>query len=438
MKTAAVIAEYNPFHNGHAYQLREIRRLTGADAIVVAMSGDFVQRGEPALVNKHVRTQMALLGGADAVYELPVRFATGSAEYFARGAVHLIAGLGCVDYLCFGAECDDLPLLQAIASLLNEEPDDYRSVLQNALKQGLSYPAARQEAVLAALRSDTLTGSELSCDEQELRLILSSPNNILAIEYLKALERLPQGSTPQPVLIRRVGSGYHETALQTGYASATAVRSYLQQESARYSDLRSWIPDASAEVLIQTLKQVPSLTSDDLSAMLHYRLLMGGGWKDYASCFDVPEALARRIERLQPSYTDFDTFVQELKTKNITELTIQRALLHLLLQLPKNTSDSTVSFEDALYGRLLGFRTASSDLLARIRRSAVIPLITKFADAEDILQHFEDHTDLQKTSALQLLYETKKATALYHAVTLQLLSDAEPAYIEEKQPVIRI
>ena len=213
MKIVGLIAEYNPFHNGHRYHIEQAKKITGADHAVVVMSGDYVQRGIPACMPKRLRAEMALKCGASAVFELPVCYATGSAELFAEGAVSLLDRLGIVDTLVFGSECNDLESLSQIADLLVEEPELYRTVLRFHLKNGASYPMARQEAVSACLR-----GNHCS-------FLLNDPNNILGIEYLKALKR--QKSRIIPYTIARRGAHYHDPDLHDSYSSASAIRSLL-------------------------------------------------------------------------------------------------------------------------------------------------------------------------------------------------------------------
>ena len=169
MKIAGLITEYNPFHNGHLYHIQKAKELTDADYLIVIMSGDFVQRGDPAILPKDVRTQMALQCGASLVLELPVRYATGSAEFFAFGAVSLLDALGCVDFLCFGSECGEIEKLLSLAQFLLEEPASFKEALQASLKSGLSYPVARKKAALQTL------------NDQALCNILNEPNNILGI-----------------------------------------------------------------------------------------------------------------------------------------------------------------------------------------------------------------------------------------------------------------
>ena len=215
MKIAAVIAEYNPFHNGHAYQLHEIRRQTGADFILVMMSGDFVQRGAPACIDKYARCRMALNAGADMVCELPIYGALGSAEIFAESAVSLLNHLGCIDYLCFGAETIAPSLFDAIIPILSDEPEEYKSLLQTGLKNGMNFPAARSQALCSLL------GDARCCG------ILNQPNNILAIEYMKALYKSKSRIRPFP--IKRSGAGYHSTDITAGFSSATAIRRQLSE-----------------------------------------------------------------------------------------------------------------------------------------------------------------------------------------------------------------
>lgn len=288
MKIAGVIAEYNPFHNGHKYQLEEIRRRTGADYIIAAMSGDFVQRGTPAILDKYTRTQMALSEGADLVLELPFLYATASAEMFALGGVSLLQHTGITDLLCFGAETDNIALLEQLSEILAAEPEGYRKRLREELTEGLSFPAAREKALLGYLgslsgdypgnfsdadlknRSDAerkrlsdaermeladaerigLANAErMGLSDANLRFLLHGSNNLLAIEYLKQLYQMKKEAsstssrTMQPVLIQRKGDAYNSSEISTCYASATAIRKLLKPSdsdiTADASDLHS-------------------------------------------------------------------------------------------------------------------------------------------------------------------------------------------------------
>lgn len=175
MKIVGLITEYNPFHNGHLYHMQKAKEITGADSVIAVMSGNYVQRGAPAIMPKHLRAEMALEAGIPLVLELPVCYASGSAEYFADGAISLFEKLGCIDSICFGSECGDYYLLEKVAHVTADEPEAYKQTLQDALKQGLSFPLARQAALKAYFQDPSLDD------------ILEQPNNILGIEYIKAL-----------------------------------------------------------------------------------------------------------------------------------------------------------------------------------------------------------------------------------------------------------
>ena len=216
MKITGIIAEYNPFHNGHEYHIKKALEVTGSDAALILMSGDFVQRGAPAVMPKHLRAEAALKGGASIILELPVCYACGSAEFFARGAVSLFDSLGCIDSICFGSECGDIKRLYQIAEIFAKEPEDFRKILKEYLHQGLSFPSARQKA-LAKYSHDS-----------SLAEILALPNNTLGIEYLKAIHQLH--SSLHAYTIDRCESDYHDTELSANYSSASAIRQLFSTE----------------------------------------------------------------------------------------------------------------------------------------------------------------------------------------------------------------
>ncbi|MDE6568298.1 MAG: nucleotidyltransferase family protein [Lachnospiraceae bacterium] len=366
MKAVGIIAEYNPFHLGHEYQIKQIRRQTGAEHIVVVMSGDFVQRGTPAWTDKFLRTQMALAGGADMVFELPVHFATASAENFAYGAVSLLHQLGFIDGLCFGSECGDLDALSAIARYLVEQEDLVQQKMQKQLSCGYTYPAARAELLveafpdLPAIYPDLLTGS----------------NNILAIEYLKALYRLESSITP--ITIARQGSDYHDTTIEQNYPSASAIRSYYAKTNSLPTH---GIPAQIRALLEQNPSRFP-VTVDDLSDMLYYKLR---SMDDSAlSIMDVTHELWQRIQKQLPHFQTVSQFTERVKSRQYTQTRIQRVFLHLLLNLQPVSGY-------AAYARLLGLRHSHSSLL---RRDRTIPIITKVADAVSTLSSHDAVTQL--------------------------------------------
>lgn len=373
IKTAGIIAEYNPFHNGHQYQIEEIRRQTGADFVIAAMSGDFVQRGEPAIFDKYTRTRMALCGGADLVVELPALFATSSAEDFAACGVSLLGSLG-TDFLCFGSESGNLIHLQKAAEILSEESAIWQPLLQTYLKQGETYPSARSLAVAE------LTG------DPGLSTLLAAPNNILSVEYLKALKQ--QGSSMIPVTIRRRGCGYHDTECSVPYASASAIRLLLSQSAVLESaeTLRMQIPPAVFEALLEEGALAKPVFADDLSELLQFRLLSAVHRQEDLSRFlDFSSELAARLTRQVLHFAPFSEQILQLKTKGYTYTRVSRALLHLLLDITKEQSSQAKGLGYAPYARILGFKKSAGPLLSHLRRQSRIPLITKTADAKKLL-----------------------------------------------------
>lgn len=370
MQVNGIIAEYNPFHNGHKYQLEESRRRTCAGYTIIAMSGNFVQRGAPALLDKHSRAEMALRCGADLVLELPTLYASSSAEYFASGAVALLDKLGVVTHLCFGSECGDVTLLTQIANILADEPAEYSAALKRFMQQGYSYPNARVNALM-----------QLYPFLEGHWQVFSSPNNILAIEYLKALHR--RKCTIQPVTTKRTGAGYHDRQTDKEICSALALRQALYAGSAP-SQLCYHMPAEAGQILADRLSRNRLLRLNNFSSMLHYKLLLerDHGFQDY---LDVSADLSARIQNRLGEYTNFDSFCDVLKTKEMTYNRISRCLLHILLDITKADMDMGRAMDYVPYARILGFRKGSEPLLSAIKEKSSIPLVSKLADAEDLL-----------------------------------------------------
>ena len=391
MKVAGIIAEYNPFHNGHAYHIEEVRKKTGADYIIAIMSGNFVQRGGPAIVDKYTRTKMALLGGADLVIELPVVAATASAETFARCGVAILNSIGVVTHLGFGCETDDLELLHALANLFVEEPKEYQELLSSYLKEGLSYPAARAKAAgeyFQKFVADTSITNRNSThnvyadgiidNTLNIEATLNNPNNILAIEYLKALKQI--NSTIKPCPILRQGNHYHDEDLSGSISSATAIRRNmleLEVSTMEYENLLlKYIPQICLDILLESLKLCPPIIENDFSSLLHYKLYLEQN--DFRNYSDVKDDLANRILNLQESYVSFTVFIDEIKTKNMTYTNVSRALLHILLDIKKSHMNDLTSSNYAPYIRVLGFRKSSSLLLNKLKNSS-IPVVAQLA-----------------------------------------------------------
>lgn len=412
MKVTGIIAEYNPFHRGHKYQIDYCKKELGADYVIVAMSGDYVQRGTPALLSKHVRAEMALRCGADLVLEMPVSVSTASAEAFAMGGVSMLDGLHIVDSLCFGSEYGEVSALMELAEILVEEPEEYRQLLKEFLSNGLSFPSARCQALTEYFKNPhNFTGDDfdgvLTPLLNQIVQILNSPNNILGIEYCKALLRLK--SNIKPVTLKRQGMGYHETLAETDgsdrfsctdgstFASASAIRELLKATLTpeTISRIASQVPDEISLLLASSLQRNGFLTEDALDPLLSYCILKENA-DSFCSYLDVSRDLAERIMNRSNELNGFLQAASFLKTKELTQSRIQRALLHIILGIRE--VPATVP-----YARVLGFRRESSALLKEIKDSSSIPLITKLADANSLLDE----------SGRSLLYETVFSSNLY-------------------------
>lgn len=402
-RVVGIIAEYNPFHCGHAFHLQEARRISGASFCVVAMSGDFVQRGAPAIFDKYTRARMALLAGADLVVELPPMFATASAEDFAACGVALLDRLGVVGSLCFGSEWGSLPLLWELARILAEEPEEVATRIKGHTAAGLSYPRARQLAVSSFLSHSPQTQSAAET-------ILSSPNNILGIEYCKALIR--RGSAMEPLTIPRAGKGYHDGTLSDtchAYSSATALRRVLLQErrfhraegapcfpSPVLSPVPSPVPPPSCTELLAgqippsclaTAEEAFPLSPGDFSSLLSCRLLdLSRQGVPLDRFVDVSPELAARIGKQSLDFSPFEEKAAALKTRQYTYSRVSRSLIHILLHMTDDAFRRRKESDYVSYARVLGFRREAAPLLSAIKRASSLPLITGAARARRILQ----------------------------------------------------
>lgn len=342
MKAAGIICECNPFHSGHAHLIAEARRLSGADFIVAVMSGDFVQRGEPAIFDKYTRTRQVLQGGADMVFELPVRFCLSSAGDFAMGSVLAMACLGVVTDLFFGSECGELaPLMEAAAILSEETSTGFSKHLQDSLRNGLSFPAARAQAL-------TLTGSVE-------KSILEQPNNILGIEYCRALLTLDVPIKPNT--IPRIGQDYHgnERQKKCSHPAASALRRQIY------------------------LSKTPHLTLNDCSGTIGYALLKEKNLEKYK---DVSPELAAHIRKYTDDYVTAAEFTRDCQTRAFTESRIRRALLQIALEL----TDTEMTMP---YLRLLGMKKEAGKLLKEAQETG--PFSTKIlTKLSSDINHLDD------------------------------------------------
>lgn len=382
MKVAGIIAEYNPFHKGHQYHIEETRKKTGADYIVAVMSGNYVQRGEPAIADKYTRTQMALSGGADLVIEMPAIYATASAEYFATAGVGILDSLGCVDYLSFGSEWADAEDFSAYASLFIEEPEEYKQILQEQLKLGKSFPEARAFAA-----------GKILCNSkpEQAAEFLKEPNHILGIEYIKALKR--RKSLIKPVVIKRKGNHYHENELTQGYSSATAIRQELYRYYKEYSEktdsnvnlfhgLENALCAQNDPSFIEDFLQGKFVTWKDLMPYLDYTFLLKN--KVIGKYFGMNLDLARRFQKLYEPGLSFEALLERLHARQITDAALRRVLLHIVLHMKYYPFLEEAKDIPVPYARILGFARKASPLIKTIRQTATLDIIQRPAEGKKL------------------------------------------------------
>ena len=367
MKVAGIITEFNPFHKGHEYIISKAKEITNADYCIIITSGNFVQRGEPSFVDKYTKTYIALNHGADLVIELPVQFATASAEYFATSAITILNNLGIVDYLVFGTEIDDIHILEKTADILIDEPLEYKETLKNELKNGFSFPKARSVALSKVLENENIA-------------FIEQPNNILGLEYIKALKKL--NSTIKPIGIKRIKAGYHETFNDVDNPSSSYSASNI-----RNMDNKSQL-NLLKEIDIMYENHYgisfPINKEKSFSAIAGANILKAvtAGENDY---FDVSDFLWDKIKKNINKYTDFSSFVMMLKSKDISYSAISRALLHIVLNIKQSDVTNITSNNYGNYVRILGFKSSSKELLTAISEKSSVIILTKPKEYNDLL-----------------------------------------------------
>ena len=376
MKILGIIAEYNPFHKGHEYQIKKAKEISGADYIIAIMSGNYVQRGAPAIFDKSIRTKMALNAGIDAVFEIPALFSTASANDFAGYGISLLKILG-ADFISFGAENDNYKLLDTVAKVLTDKEQEL--AVKKHMEAGLNYAKARHNAILEELK-------ESKEDINEIENILASPNNILAIEYLKSIRI--NNVAIKPVIISRSGSGYHEKEIEENkFSSATAIRRLVSESNFDiFNDsIKSAIPDKN----INLFKNSKSIFDDDFLFTVQRSILdkLSKG-EDLSAYCDVSKELANTVEKniFELENKSYSDFILKLKSKNFTYTRISRAIFHLLLNHKKNMLEDIKSEKNmAAYPLFLGFKKEASELLSELKKRSELPIVSKMSNAKDIL-----------------------------------------------------
>lgn len=378
MNIVGLITEYNPFHKGHEYHIKKAKELTGADACVVIMSGNYVQRGTPAFMDKHTRTSIALAHGADIIFELPVPFSCASAEYFATAAVTLLHKMGVITHICFGAECDDIDTLGNVASVLADAKYDnshpVNQYIKENVKGGMSYASARSNAVAKHLGNDYAS-------------LLDTPNNILALEYLKVLKLLH--SDIVPVAITRTKASYHDSEANDRLYSASSIRNAALAKLANTTDNSCDIFEelySFSEEYRQTLGKTAPVTEDDFSNILCEKLLSLclSDMTDHAltEYIGIDNDLANRIanREILLKHTSFSSLTEALKTKNIAYTSVSRALLAVTLGITGADVEAYINNGISSYIRLLGFKKDCSAILNNIKKKGALTIIGQLSE----------------------------------------------------------
>lgn len=406
MKICAIICEYNPFHYGHLYNIHKAKELSGADAVMCILGGNFTQRAEPAITNKYVRATMALEGGADIVVQMPTAYACSSAEIFALAGVKVANSFSNITHLAFGCETKNYQLLLEIATYLASEPKEYKDALAKWLDAGNSMAVSRQKAMEELIKTRTVSFSEIT----ETISILQKPNNILAIEYIKAL--IKTNSKIKPVFISRGQSEYHSEDINGKDTSATAIRSRLAK-TGKVKSIKRLVPKTTYALLKNEVKEY-GLPSTDLYSDLCMYVLKTRTPEEIANVFDVSEGLENRFYECCKGIKDLNELLLEVKSKRYTYTRLKRIVLRLLLGINKDVIEQIYKIDKLPYIKVLGFKSGNEKLLSEvnantnliIRNSNVVEKPSKFYKE---LASIEDKSNI----VYNLLLKGSKATPNY-------------------------
>ena len=379
-KRIGIIAEYNPFHNGHLYQIQKAKELTGADTVIAVMSGNFTQRGETSLINKFEKAKMALQNEVDMVIELPTIYSISSAENFALGGVKILNEIGNIDYLVFGIEEENLEKLQAIADVLVNEDNEFKRNIKEELDKGNSYPKAREIVLKKVLSSENVEN------------IMQKPNNILAIEYLKALKIT--NSKIKPFAIKRKNTMHNDENINENYASGTYIRKLFIENN--FNEIKKVVPKYTYERLLELKNQGTYVSSiNDFSDIVIYKIRTMTK-EEISQIADVNEGLENSIKLASTTCKTIDEIIDKVSTKRYTKTRISRILTYILLDITKSEMEQSKNANQ--YIRVLGINKKCEGILKTINNNKLITSLKKFEE---------------NNRENQLLNIDKKATEIY-------------------------
>ena len=379
MRSVGIIAEYNPFHNGHQYHLQQSLEMSGAEISIAVISGNFTQRGEPALLDKWTRAEIAVRNGVNLVVEMPFLFACNNAGYFARGGVEILENLGC-DYISFGSESGNIALLQKISRETEAHRSEMEEAVKVGVKKGLPYPKARHEAATALL------GEEVS-------EVLSTPNNLLALEYLRYMK------SAKPITVKRQGSGYHELTAKDDMASATGIRKMIVGSE----DISRFVSGITREILTEFSGRF----EDKLFPLLREKILLSSN-EELNQIFGAEEGLGNKMKANVRYWKNMDELIESLKSKRYTRTRITRLLAMTLLGVQREDVKNARS-----YIRVLAFDEKGSQYLKEIKKSesCKLPILTNINKEAEM--HLEIKETLEKDILAGDLYNLACGLDLY-------------------------
>ena len=399
MKIVGLVVEYNPFHNGHLYHLNKSKEVTNATHSIAVMSGNFLQRGEPALFDKYTRAQIAVSNGVDLVVELPSLFACQSAEIFSHGAVTLLNSLNCIDSICFGSEEGDIQILYQIASILTNEPIQFKNILKAYLDEGLLFAVARSKALYDYISSNNL----LDIPEEKLNTILNSSNNILGIEYIKSLIRL--NSNIEPYTITRIKSEYNSEIISSNICSATAIRKVLK-DYCELSDISNVVPYHTLYAIENSIKKAFNPMFDEYYFDIIKQIIVRD-INNLNSYFDVNEGIENKIYKSVFTSNSLDSLQQDIKSKRYTLTRVKRILNNILLGITKEDMNKVKSISYIPYVRVLAFNDKGREIIKQIKLNSDICIVNKFANidfnSDDLFETLINY-DIKASNMYNLIY----------------------------------
>ena len=434
MNITGLIVEYNPFHNGHIYHLQKSLEKTNADASIAVMSGNFIQRGEPALFDKFSRAKAAVESGVDLVVELPSIYSSQSAELFAKGSVSLLNSLGCVNSICFGSEEGNINALYLIASILCLEPQEFKEKLSSYLSEGMLFPTARNKALFDYINSpDFSFGNNFNSiylSEERLNDILSSSNNILGIEYIKQLILLK--SDIKPFTIGRIHSEYNSEEISGNINSATAVRKKLYEIISSKENNSSDIDELIKSIQTSTdiTNSIPESTLNMITSNIEKGFLpmypeyffetlistIIRDKKNLESYFDISEGIENKIFKAALVAKNYDELLNLVKSKRYTMTRIKRCLNNILLGITKDDMELAKGINTIPYVRILAFNSKGREIIREIKKSSEIKIINKFSEVEHFMDDknfkFLIENDIKCTDIYNTIYYKKNRSLL--------------------------